>query len=196
MCVCVCVYTWLTTLTSCEMETSNSTVTGSDTFSTGLMNWLYLLNSFLKSRSSALDEEQPARKKMETVNIVRSAAPQPRPVLKFSHVVLIYSYFLLFRQLKTSRCYLLDTFDCDFCKSTNEDKTHIVLSSRHQRSDRNMCFARERTHLVLIFLLLLVRSQRALTLRPLACSCSWKFHNRISFNKKLRGRFSKEGAQR
>lgn len=51
----------LTTLTSCEMETSNSTVTGSDTFSTGLMNWLYLLNSFLKSRSSALDEEQSAR---------------------------------------------------------------------------------------------------------------------------------------
>lgn len=54
--VCVCVS--LTTLTNCEMETSNSTVTGSETFSTGLMNWLYLLNSFLKSRSSALDEQQ------------------------------------------------------------------------------------------------------------------------------------------
>lgn len=40
------------------METSNSTVTGSETFSTGLMNWLYLLNSFLNSRSSALDEKQ------------------------------------------------------------------------------------------------------------------------------------------
>lgn len=54
----MCVGVWLTTLTSCEMETSNSTVTGSETFSTGLMNWLYLLNSFLNRRSSAFDEKQ------------------------------------------------------------------------------------------------------------------------------------------
>lgn len=43
------------------METSNSTVTGSETFSTGLINWLYLLKSFLNSRSSALDEKQPEK---------------------------------------------------------------------------------------------------------------------------------------
>lgn len=41
------------------METSNSTVTGSETFSTGRMNWLYRRNSFLNRRSSALDERQP-----------------------------------------------------------------------------------------------------------------------------------------
>lgn len=31
----------LTTLASCVMATSKCTVTGSETFSTGLMNWLY-----------------------------------------------------------------------------------------------------------------------------------------------------------
>lgn len=41
------------------METSNSTVTGSDTFSTGRMNWLYLLNNLRNSLSSALDEKLP-----------------------------------------------------------------------------------------------------------------------------------------
>lgn len=66
MCVCVCVVAWLTTLTSCEIETSNSTVTGSETFSTGLMNWLYLLNSFLNSRSSALDDKQSGQMETET----------------------------------------------------------------------------------------------------------------------------------
>lgn len=49
----------LTTLTSWDMETSNSTVTGSDTFSTGLMNWLYLLNNLRNKRSSDFDEAQP-----------------------------------------------------------------------------------------------------------------------------------------
>jgi hypothetical protein len=44
------------------METSNSTVTGSETFSTGLMNWLYRLNKFLNSLSSPLDDKQPERR--------------------------------------------------------------------------------------------------------------------------------------
>lgn len=52
---------FLTTLTSCEMETSNSTVTGSDTFSTGRMNWLYLLNKRRNSLSSPLDDKQSAQ---------------------------------------------------------------------------------------------------------------------------------------
>lgn len=51
------------------METSNSTVTGSDTFSTGRMNWLYLRNNLRNNLSSALDEKQPneneKRKKKE-----------------------------------------------------------------------------------------------------------------------------------
>lgn len=55
----------LTTLTSCDMDTSNSTVTGSDTFSTGRINWLYLLNNLRKSLSSALDEKQPDRPQKE-----------------------------------------------------------------------------------------------------------------------------------
>lgn len=41
------------------METSNSTVTGSETFSTGRMNWLYLLNNLRNNLSSPLDEKQP-----------------------------------------------------------------------------------------------------------------------------------------
>ncbi|TNN77177.1 hypothetical protein EYF80_012646 [Liparis tanakae] len=56
----------------CEMETSNLTVTGSETFSTGRMNWLYLLNSFLKSRSSALDEKQSGRAERGGANRVWS----------------------------------------------------------------------------------------------------------------------------
>lgn len=41
------------------METSNSTVTGSDTFSTGRMNWLYLLNNLRNNLSSPFDEQHP-----------------------------------------------------------------------------------------------------------------------------------------
>lgn len=44
------------------METSNSTVTGSDTFSTGRMNWLYLLNNLRNNLSSPLEEKQPGKR--------------------------------------------------------------------------------------------------------------------------------------
>lgn len=54
--------TTLTTLTSWDMDTSNSTVTGSDTFSTGRMNWLYLLNNLRNNLSSALDEKLPGER--------------------------------------------------------------------------------------------------------------------------------------
>ena len=53
----------LTTLTSWDMETSNSTVTGSDTFSTGRMNMLYLRNNLRNNRSSPLNEKQPDEKR-------------------------------------------------------------------------------------------------------------------------------------
>lgn len=52
------------------METSNSTVTGSDTFSTGRMNWLYLRNSLRNNLSSAFDEKLPdeiEKKKCKTL---------------------------------------------------------------------------------------------------------------------------------
>lgn len=55
----------LTTLTSWDMETSNSTMTGSDTFTTGRMNWLYLLNNRRNNLSSPLDEKQPNETKKE-----------------------------------------------------------------------------------------------------------------------------------
>lgn len=69
-----CLLIALTTLTSWDMETSNSTVTGSDTFSTGRMNWLYLLNSLRNNLSSAFDEKLPdetEKKKCKTLKILR-----------------------------------------------------------------------------------------------------------------------------
>ena len=48
------------------MDTSNCTTTGSDTFSTGRMNWLYFSNTFTKSRCSA-SEQPPSEREQKAV---------------------------------------------------------------------------------------------------------------------------------
>lgn len=89
----------LTTLTSCDMETSNSTVTGSDTFSTGLMNWLYLLNNLRNKRSSDFDEVQPEGRKRKRYIIVYRQCGFTLHVITTKTNVLLQNYLIRVRVL-------------------------------------------------------------------------------------------------